>query len=137
MAAQKGSALLMKIGNAGSPEAFTTIGGMRSTSIALNDEAVDVTNKDSGRARTLLAQGGVNSLTVSGSGVFTDSASEATLKGKFDISAFTNYQFLVPDFGTFTGSFMLASLEYAGEFNGEATYSFTFESTGAITFATV
>lgn len=137
MAAQKGSALLMKIGNAGSPEAFTTIGGMRSTSIALNDEAVDVTNKDSGRARTLLAQGGVNSLTVSGSGVFTDSASEATLKGKFDISAFTNYQFLVPDFGTFTGSFMLASLEYAGEFNGEVTYSFTFESTGAITFATV
>ena len=137
MAAQKGSALLMKIGNAGSPEAFTTIGGMRSTSLALNDEAVDVTNKDSGRARTLLAQGGVNSLTVSGSGVFTDSASEATLKGKFDISAFTNYQFLVPDFGTFTGSFMLASLEYAGEFNGEVTYSFTFESTGAITFATV
>jgi TP901-1 family phage major tail protein len=137
MAAQKGSALLMKIGNAGSPEAFTTIGGMRSTSIALNDEAVDVTNKDSGRARTLLAQGGVNSLTVSGSGVFTDSASEATLKGKFDVSAFTNYQFLVPDFGTFTGSFMLASLEYAGEYNGEVTYSFTFESTGAITFATV
>lgn len=137
MAAQKGSALLMKIGNAASPEVFTTIGGMRSTSIALNDEAVDVTNKDSGRARTLLAQGGVNSLTVSGSGVFTDSASEATLKGKFDISAFTNYQFLVPDFGTFTGSFMLASLEYAGEFNGEVTYSFTFESTGAITFATV
>ena len=72
MAAQKGSALLMKIGNAASPEVFTTIGGMRSTSIALNDEAVDVTNKDSGRARTLLAQGGVNSLTVSGSGVFTD-----------------------------------------------------------------
>lgn len=137
MAAQKGSALLMKIGNGGSPEAFTTIGGMRSTSLAMNDEAVDVTNKDSGRARTLLAQGGVNSLTVSGSGVFTDSASEATLKGKFDVSAFTNYQFLVPDFGTFTGSFMLQSLEYAGEFNGEVTYSFTFESTGAITFATV
>ena len=76
-------------------------------------------------------------MTVSGSGVFTDSASEATLKGKFDVSAFTNYQFLVPDFGTFTGSFMLQSLEYAGEFNGEVTYSFTFESTGAITFATV
>ena len=29
MAAQKGSALLMKIGNAGSPETFTTIAGMR------------------------------------------------------------------------------------------------------------
>jgi TP901-1 family phage major tail protein len=137
MAAQKGSALLMKIGNAASPEVFTTIGGMRSTSLAMNDEMVDITNKDSSRARTLLAQGGTNSMTVSGSGVFTDTASEATLKGKFDVSALTNYQFLVPDFGTFTGSFQLTTLEYAGEFNGEVTYSFTFESSGAITFATV
>ena len=137
MAAQKGSALLMKIGNGGSPEAFTTIGGMRSTSLTMNDEMVDVTNKDSSRARTLLAQGGVNSITVSGSGVFTDSASEATLKAKFDVSALTNYQFLVPDFGTFTGNFQLTTLEYGGEFNGEVTYSFTFESSGAITSATV
>ena len=137
MAAQKGSALLMKIGNGGSPETFTTIGGMRSTSISMNDEVVDITNKDSGRARAILAQAGVNSMTVSGSGVFTDSASEATLESKFDSSTLGNYQFLVPDFGTYTGSFMLTTLEYAGEFNGEVTYSFTFESNGAITFATV
>ena len=137
MAAQKGSALLMKIGNAGSPEAFTTIGGMRSTSISMNDEMVDITNKDSSRARTILAQGGVNSMTVSGSGVFTDSASETTLEGKFDSSTLTNYQFLVPDFGTYTGAFMLTTLEYSGEYNDSVQYSFTFESSGAITFATV
>lgn len=137
MAAQKGSALLMKIGDGASPEAFTTIGGMRSTSMTLNDEMVDVTNKDSARARTLLAQGGVNSMTVSGSGVFTDTASETTLRAKFDVSALTNYQFLIPDLGTYTGSFQLTSLEYAGEYNGEVTYSFTFESSGALTFATV
>ena len=137
MAAQKGSALLMKIGDGASPEVFTTIGGMRSTSISMNDEMVDITNKDSGRARAILAQAGVNSMTISGSGVFTDSASETTLEGKFDSSTLSNYQFLVPDFGTYTGSFMLTTLEYAGEYNGEVTYSFTFESNGAITFATV
>ena len=137
MAAQQGKALLMKIGNAASPEVFTTIGGMRSNTLTMNDEMVDVTNKDSAGARTILAQGGVNSITIAGSGVFTDSASETTLKGKFNVSALTNYQFLVPNFGTFTGSFMLTSLEYAGEYNGEVTYSFTFESSGAITFATV
>ena len=137
MAAQKGSALLMKIGNAASPEVFTTIGGMRSTSLTMNDEMVDVTNKDSTNARTILAQGGVNSISVSGSGVFTDSPSETTLKGKFNVSALTNYQFIVPDFGTFTGKFMLTTLEYGGEYNGEVTYSFTFESSGTIAFATV
>jgi len=137
MPAQKGSALLMKIGNAASPEVFTTIGGMRSTSLTMNDEMVDVTNKDSTNARTILAQGGVNSISVSGSGVFTDSPSETTLKGKFNVSALTNYQFIVPDFGTFTGKFMLTTLEYGGEYNGEVTYSFTFESSGTIAFATV
>ena len=30
---------------------------------------------------------------------------------------------------------MIASLEYAGEYNGEVTYSFTFESSGALTFS--
>ncbi len=137
MAAQKGRSLLMKLGNAGSPETFTTIGGMRSTSISINDETVDITNKDSGTARTLLAQGGIFSMSVSGSGVFTDSASEATLQGDMNQAALTNYQFLIPDFGTYTGAFQLTSLEYAGEYNGEVTYSFTFESSGAITFATV
>ena len=137
MAAQQGKALLMKIGDGASPEVFTTIGGMRSNTLTMNDEMVDVTNKDSSGARTILAQGGVNSITVAGSGVFTDAPSETTLKAKFNVSALTNYQFLVPDFGTFTGSFMLTTLEYAGEYNGEVTYSFTFESSGAIVFATV
>ena len=137
MAAQKGRALLMKLGNSGSPETFTTIGGMRSTSISINDETVDITNKDSGTARTLLANGGILSMSVSGSGVFTDSASETTLRADLNQAALTNYQFLIPDFGTYTGAFQLTSLEYAGEYNGEVTYSFTFESSGAITFATV
>jgi len=138
MSAQKGSALLMKIGDGASPEAFTTVGGLRSTSISLNEEAVDVTNKDSSnKYRELLAQAGVVTVSVSGSGVFTDSASETSLKSSFNKATFDNYQFLVPDFGTFTGAFMVASLEYAGEYNGEVTYSVTFESAGDITFASV
>jgi TP901-1 family phage major tail protein len=137
MAAQKGSSLLLKVGNGASPEVFTTIGGLRSTSITMNDEPVDVTNKDSSGVRTLLAQGGTTSYTISGSGVFTDAASETTLRQKFNTSTFANFQIIVPDFGTFTGAFMVASLEYAGEYNGEVTYSVTLESAGAITFATV
>ena len=105
-----------------------------SPSLSMNDEMVDVTNKDSSRARTLLAQGGTNSMTVAGSGVFTDSASEKTLRSKFDESGLTNFQFLVPDFGTFTGNFRLTTLEYAGEFNGEETYSVTLESSNTITY---
>ena len=137
MAAQKGSAMLMKVGNGGSPESFTTIGGLRSTSLTINNESVDVTNKDSSNNRTMLAAAGVQSISVSGSGVFTDAASETTIKTNVLADTIDNYQFLVPDFGTFTGGFQVTSVEYAGEFNGEVTYSMSFESSGAITFATV
>jgi TP901-1 family phage major tail protein len=81
MAAQKGKDVLMKINTSGST--YVTIGGLRSTSITLNDEAVDITNKDSLGTRTLLAGAGVNSISVSGSGVFTDSTAEALVRTTF------------------------------------------------------
>lgn len=138
MAAQKGSALLLKIGasatTAPAQDTYTTVGGLRSTSIAHNEEAVDVTTKDSSGIRELLANGGVQTVSISGSGVFTDAASETTLKGAFGASDFHNFQVVIPDFGTYEGQFMLASLEYAGEYNGEVTYSVTLESSGSVTF---
>jgi TP901-1 family phage major tail protein len=135
MAAQKGAALLLKINTTGST--YVTVAGLRSTSITLNDEAVDITNKDSSGNRTLLADGGVFSMSVSGSGVFTDEASEETMRAAMNATAFKNFQVLIPNFGTYTGAFMVASLEYAGEYNGEVTYSVSLESSGAITYATV
>ena len=137
MAAQKGSAMLMKVGDGADPEVFTTIAGLRSTSLTVNNESVDVTNKDSSGKRELLAAAGVQSISVSGSGVFTDGSSESTIKTNALADTINNYQFLVPDFGTFTGAFQITSLEYAGEYNGEVTYSMSFESGGTITFATV
>ena len=144
MAAQKGLDVLMKIDISGTK---TTIGGLRSTSITLNDESVDITNKDSLGSRTLLAGAGVNSLSVSGSGVFTDSAAEVAVRTAFaaqqntsdgtsaQTAAFESFQFRIPNLGTYTGAFQITSLEYAGEYNGEATYSMSFESAGYITFA--
>ena len=143
MAAQKGSALLLKIDISGTK---TTIGGLRSTSITMNDEAVDVTNKDDLGHRKLLAGAGVNSVSISGSGVFTDSTAEGHLRTSYfaqqntsngssaQTAAFDSFDVIVPDFGTFAGSFMIASLEYAGEYNGEVTYSLTLESAGYVSF---
>lgn len=137
MAVQKGASLVVKIGNGASPEVFTTVAGLQDTSISINQETVDVTNKDSSRVRTLLAQGGVKSFTITGSGIFTDSASEQSVLTAFDGASFTNFQFLVPDYNTFTGAFQVATLDYTGTHNGAVQYSMTFESAGAVTIATV
>ena len=135
MAAQKGSAVLIKVGDGATPtEVFTTIGGLRSSSISFADEMVDVTTKDSSNDRTLLANGGTQSVSISGSGVFTDAASEGTVRGYFGATAFKNFQFVIPELGTYEGAFQLTALEYAGEYNGEATYSMSFESSGSVGF---
>ena len=131
MAAQRGAEMLIKIDNSGSKQ---TVAGLRSTTLTLNDEAVDITNKDSGSFRELLPAGGIQSMSITASGVFTDSTAETTLRSAYGTSTFKSYNVIVPDLGTYAGTFMIASLEYAGEYNGEATYSVTLESSGAVTF---
>ena len=143
MAAQKGKEVLIKIWDGS--DSYDTIGGLRSSSITLNDESVDVTTKDSSGYRALLAGGGVNSISISGSGVFTDSTTEGLLKDAYlgqlqfqadgstsNTPAFTDFEFTIPNFFKFTGAFQITSLEYAGEYNGEATYSMSFESAETI-----
>lgn len=134
MAAQKGREILIKVDSDGAGT-FLTIGGMRSKSISLNSETVDVTDSDSANQwRELLENAGVRSASISGSGVFKDSASEEDVRGYFFSGAIEEYQFIVPDFGTIEGLFQVNSLEYAGEYNGEASFSMSFESAGALTW---
>ena len=60
MSAQRGRDLLVKIGDGGSPETFTTVAGLRATTLSFNAQTVDVTNADSANQwRELLAGAGV------------------------------------------------------------------------------
>lgn len=133
MAAQKGKEILIKAVIGGTP---TTIGGMRSKSISLNKETVDVTDSDSvGQWRELLSGAGVKSASISGSGVFKDSAAEQQVRAWFFDDTMPTMQFIVPDLGTFSGPFDIPTLEYSGEYNGEAQFSMSFESAGQLAFS--
>jgi TP901-1 family phage major tail protein len=139
MAAGKGSSFLLKDNSTGTP---ATIGGLRSTSMTINGEAVDITTKDSNafissgndKARDLLQGGGVRSMTLSASGVFTDSSTENILRGFAFDGAIQNYDLVFSDGSKISGAFLITSYERAGEFNGEETYSVTLESSNTITY---
>jgi TP901-1 family phage major tail protein len=139
MAAGKGSSFLLKDNSTGTP---ATIGGMRSTSMTINGEMVDITDKDSNdfissgndKARTLLQGGGVRSMTISASGVFTDSSTENIMRGFAFDGAIQNYDLVFSDGSKVSGAFLITSYERAGEFNGEETYSVTLESSNTITY---
>ena len=139
MAAGKGSSFLLKENSTGTP---ATVGGLRSTSMTINGEAVDITTKDSNafissgndKARDLLQGGGVRSMSITASGVFTDSSTENLVRGFAFDGAIQNYDLIFSDGSKISGAFLITSYERAGEFNGEETYSLTLESSNTITY---
>ncbi|WP_319796874.1 phage major tail protein, TP901-1 family [Nitrobacter sp.] len=132
MGAQKGKDLLLKMSDGAS---FVTVAGLRSRRIAFNAEIVDITNAEStDRWRELLAGAGVKRASLSGRGLFKDAASDALVRQAFFNGTINNCQVVVPDFGTIEGPFQIASLEFAGEHNGEVTFDVALESAGALTF---
>ena len=139
MAAGKGSSFLLKENSTGTP---ATVGGLRSTSMTINGEAVDITSKDSNafissgndKARDLLQGGGVRSMSLTASGVFTDSSTENLVRGFAFDGAIQNYDLIFSDGSKIAGAFLITSYERAGEFNGEETYSLTLESSNTITY---
>lgn len=138
MAGQKGRDVLIKIGDGGAPEAFTTIAGVRAKTISLNARTIDGTSGESAEAwRELIAGAGVKSATVSGAGVFKDAASDAALREAFFAQAARNFQLVIPDFGVLAGPFLVEALDYSGDHDGEAAFAVTLASAGLITFTAI
>ncbi|MEM7520715.1 MAG: phage major tail protein, TP901-1 family [Pseudomonadota bacterium] len=134
MAVQAGKDLLIKIDMVGDGT-FETVAGLRATRVSFNAETVDVTTLDSaGGWRELLAGAGVRSCNISGSGVFRDAATDERARQLFFEALTPGFQVVIPEFGVVEGPFQLASLEYAGQLNGEATYELNLQSAGLLTF---
>jgi len=132
MAVEKGSAFLLKIGDGGAVPAFATVAGLRTTQLNVNGEAVVVTTKDSGGWRQLLSGAGVRSVSVSGAGVFTGSAAETRIKGNALAGTIDDYRLSFEGGDSMTGRFLVTRLDYAGDFNGERSYTLSLESSGAV-----
>ncbi len=138
MNAQNGKDILLKIEEPAGSATFVTMAGLRARTISLNANAVDITNTDSPDAwRELLPGAGVKTVSVSGSGVFKDSAADEAVRATFFLQEARNWQVIIPGFGTLGGLFQVAALEYAGDYDREAIYSLTLSSAGAISFAAV
>ncbi len=134
MAVQNGRDLLIKMDMTGDGQ-FETVAGLRASRLGFNAETVDVTSLESeGRWRELLAGAGVRSASISGSGVFRDGTTDQRARQVFFDGVVPRFQVVIPDFGAVEGAFEITSLEYAGSYNGEATYEISMASAGVISF---
>ena len=133
MSAEKGSAFLLKVGDGAAPPAYATVAGLRTTQLSVNGEVVNVTTKDSGGWRELLSGAGVRSVSVAGSGIFTGSAAEGRLKSNALSGLIDDYELSFESGERMRGRFLVTRLDYAGDYNGERTYTLALESSGEVT----
>ena len=140
MAKQLGRSFLLKVGDGEASETFTTVAGINSKSITVNNSAIDVTTPDAttpGGALWSQSMDGLKQITVSGDGIFID---ESAQEGRLNTVAMSatptaNFEIVIPDFGTYSGEFRITSFELGGETEGAVTFSISLESNGECSFA--
>ena len=130
---EKGSAFLLKVSDGALVPAYATVAGLRTTNLSIASESVVVTNKGSGGWRELLSGAGVRSVSVSGAGVFTGSDAESRVKTAALSGVIDDYEVSFESGERLRGKFLVSRLDYAGDFNGERSYTVALESSGAIT----
>lgn len=139
MAYQKGSEMLLKIDTAvsGGPT-YTTVAALQTKEIQISADAVDVTNQDSANKwRELLAGAGIRKASISGRGVFNDSAAENAVLTAHLAGTIKSWQVVVPGLGSFSGLFQITQCSYSAPHDKEVQYDIRLESAGEITFAAV
>lgn len=134
MAKQLGRAFLWKVKVGG---VYTTVGGIQTTKLTLNNSTVDVTTLDSLNGNVLNSEieAGVQKMSVDGTILFD---SDATAKAVMDAArtqAVLDSEVIMPNYGTFqNGAFLVTKLELSGPVEKEITASITIEASGQIAF---
>jgi len=132
MPAQNGAAFLLKIGDGAQPVAYQTVAGLRTTQMSVNGDAVVVTHKESGGWRELLSGAGTRSVSVSASGIFLGSDAEGSIRAHALSGTIDDYELSFEDGEKLRGRFLVQRLDYAGDFNGERSYTLQLESSGPV-----
>lgn len=132
MAVESGAAFLLAMGDSGNPVQYRTVAGLRTTQLSLAADPVVVTHKGSGGWRELLPSGGVKSVSISGAGVFTGSEAEMALKARALSGVLELFEVRFEGGERLRGRFQVTRLDYAGDFNGERTYTLALESSGVV-----
>ena len=134
MAAIKGRNWKLKNGIAG---AGGILAGVRTTSLKLNDEEVDITTKDSAGWRELGEAFGTQSVDIDIEGIFSDSATFETFRGYAQARTINGFQFISTDAldtDAYSGLFMITGYTESSAHNKEVTFACTLKSSGAVTF---
>ena len=111
---------------------LTTVAAVRTRSMTLGNEVVDITSDDDNGFRTMLADPGNKTLDLTVEGVFKDATMLTVAMSTTDIME--GFSILFPTIGTLAGDFVVTSFEAGAAYNEAGTFSCSLQSSGAFTF---
>jgi predicted secreted protein len=126
MAATAGRKLRIKRGG-------TAIAGAVTDNLTINNEPIDITDKDAAGWRTMLADVGVRSIEASVEGVLINSTLIAIAVGTAS-SLLAAHTLEIDGIGDFSGNFYMSSFEITGEQEDAIRFTAQLVSSGTITF---
>jgi TP901-1 family phage major tail protein len=121
----------------GSP--LVAVAALRTKTMSLANEPVDVTSDDDNGFRKLLQDPGNKTLDISIEGVAKDVASFNSLMtlATSGTDILESVSLLFPAIGTIAGEFVISSFEIGAPYNEAATFSCTLQSAGAYTWTSI
>ena len=113
--------------------AGSNIVGARADSVTINNEPLDITDKDSSGWRTMLADVGLRSVSCEIEGVLKDTTLLADSMGNATTALLKECVVTISGIGTLTGEFMLQGLQVGAEQADVVTFTATLESGESMT----
>lgn len=133
MADIPGKAVILKVGDGGGPEVFTTVAAALSNAVSINNSPVEFNTKDSA-FRKLFPTGSIKSATITGNYQFINSADQDRLKTvAFAADSSLNIKLVDGSGEEIDGNFQITTFDLTGEAEGYASFDITLESNGTFT----
>ncbi len=107
--------------------------GARTDSVTINNEPLDITDKDDSGWRTMLADVGLRSVSCEVEGVLKDATLISDATGTPTSTLLRSCVVTISGLGTLTGDFYLNSLQLGAEQDGVVTFTATLESSAGMT----
>lgn len=110
---------------------FTVLAAMRTTTMTVNNETVDVTSKGD-LQRELLENCGIQSVSIKAQGCISSADSYKKISYAANTGEILNVKINSNNGEIYSGGFILSAFETSGEYNKDGLYSITLESADTV-----
>ena len=134
MAKTLGRAFLWKVKNGG---VYTTVGGLKTTKLTINNSTIDVTTLDSLNGNVLNSEieAGIQKMTIDATVLFDSDATAKIVMDAARTQTALDSEVIKPNYGTFQNAgWLVTKFEDSAPFDKEISASITLEASGAIAF---